>query len=226
VRPRHTGVLVALVATGTLLIVSGLLLAFRQPRADAPDIGRPRAVAAASSGTATAPSATPTVPGPTPTAPERAGAPTGLVLPGATRPVPLVAIGALPSGALALPDRPTVVGWWAAGAVPGDPAGTAVIAGHIDSAADGAGPLRRLLDLRLGDVIQVTDAAGGRHAFALTSRTTYRKRDLPPDLFQQDGPARLALITCGGAFDRRSGSYADNVVVLAAPVTAATSSGP
>ena len=38
------------------------------------------------------------------------------------------------------------------------------------------------------------------------------------DTFAQTGTARLALVTCGGAFDTRTHSYADNVVVLAEPV--------
>jgi sortase (surface protein transpeptidase) len=125
----------------------------------------------------------------------------------------------LPSGALQLPERPTVLGWYAAGATPGDPAGSAVIAGHVDSAVYGAGPLQRLLRMHLGDVVQVTDATGATHAYAVASRTSYRKTTgLPRELFRTDGPPQLALITCGGAFDGRSGNYADNVVVVATPL--------
>jgi sortase (surface protein transpeptidase) len=108
-----------------------------------------------------------------------------------------------------------VLGWYAAGAVPGGPAGTAVIAGHVDSARYGAGPLRGLLDVQEGDIVEVTDAGGAVHRYAVASRTSIAKPGLQPELFRVDGPARLALITCGGAFDRRTGNYADNVVVLA-----------
>jgi hypothetical protein len=132
--------------------------------------------------------------------------------------VPLVPVGVLASGALQLPERPTVLGWYAGGAVPGDPAGTAVVAGHVDSARYGAGPLEGLLSLRAGDVVAVTDAAGGLHRYAVASRTSIAKPALPPELFRTDGPPQLALVTCGGAFDERSGSYADNVVVAAVPV--------
>jgi hypothetical protein len=41
---------------------------------------------------------------------------------------------------------------------------------------------------------------------------------LPPEVFAVGGPPRLVLITCGGAFDRRTRNYADNVVVVAEPV--------
>ncbi|WP_127571392.1 class F sortase [Georgenia faecalis] len=40
---------------------------------------------------------------------------------------------------------------------------------------------------------------------------------LDPALFATDGDHRLVLITCGGAFDERSGQYAENIVVVAEP---------
>jgi hypothetical protein len=143
-----------------------------------------------------------------------------VTLPGAADPVPLVPVGVLASGALQLPDRPTVLGWFAGGSAPGDAAGTAVIAGHVDSAEYGAGPLEALLSLAAGDVIEVTDVAGGAHRYAVASRESHPKDDggVPAEVFRRDGPAQLALITCGGAFDERTGEYADNVVVLAVPV--------
>jgi hypothetical protein len=39
----------------------------------------------------------------------------------------------------------------------------------------------------------------------------------PHDLVRADGPPQLVLVTCGGEFDRRTGNYADNVIVTAAP---------
>jgi hypothetical protein len=36
------------------------------------------------------------------------------------------------------------------------------------------------------------------------------------DLFDRDGPPRLVVLTCGGAYDARNG-YRDNVVVIAEP---------
>jgi hypothetical protein len=67
------------------------------------------------------------------------------------------------SGALQLPEKPTVLGWYAAGAAPGEDTGTAVLAGHLDSATLGPGPLVQLFNLKVGDLLQVADAAGGIH---------------------------------------------------------------
>ena len=36
------------------------------------------------------------------------------------------------------------------------------------------------------------------------------------ELFDRDGPPRLVVLTCGGAYDARNG-YRDNVVVIAEP---------
>jgi Sortase domain len=199
------------VVAGIVLVGSGLLLTLVPPRADAPDLPPPAA--------AESPAPAPPRPAPLP-GPLAAPAPTAVTLPGTPHPVPLVPVGVLPNRALELPDRPSVLGWYAAGAVPGEPGGTVVVAGHVDSAEFGAGPLRGLLDLRTGDPVEVTDAAGGTHRYAVASRTTYRKADLPTELFRPDGPPQLALVTCGGAFDRRTGQYADNVVVIAAPLPA------
>ncbi|MFD2090709.1 class F sortase [Blastococcus deserti] len=220
-RVRH---LLVLVVAGLLLVGSGLALALATPRADADDIGRPPAVTTPSDvpdPPSPSSAATPTAPAPSPAPPPPpAGppAPVTISLPATPGPVPLVPVGVLDSGALQLPERPTELGWYAAGAIPGDPAGTAVIAGHIDSAQFGAGPLETLLELRLDDVVEVTDAAGGLHRYTVRSRTSHPKSALPPDLFRTDGPAQLALVTCGGAFDERTGQYADNLVVIALPV--------
>lgn len=213
-RVRHPGVLVV---AGAVLVGSGLVLAGTGSRADAPDFGPPVAAA-----TTPADAGTPLVPGPAPGPPPPPAAvvpaaPVAVTLPGGADAVPLVPVGVLPGGGLELPERPTVLGWYAAGATPGGASGTAVVAGHVDSAEHGAGPLEGLLDLAMGDPVTVTDEAGSTHAYVVSARTSYDKAALPPELFRTDGPPQLALVTCGGEFDERTGSYADNVVVLAVP---------
>ncbi|HEY0127387.1 MAG TPA: class F sortase, partial [Blastococcus sp.] len=199
---------------------SGLALASASPRADARDIGTaPETSAPAPSTAAPSPEPVPPATVVVPSAPPVPSAPVALALPTTPDPVPLVPVGVAENGALQLPDRPSVLGWYAAGALPGAPAGTALVAGHVDSAEFGAGPLETLAHLRLGDVVEVADAAGVSRRYAVESRTSYPKADLPPEVFAADGPPRLALVTCGGAFDERTGQYADNVVVIAVPAS-------
>ncbi|MFC5952114.1 sortase domain-bontaining protein [Pseudonocardia lutea] len=222
--PRRGGpALLALI--GMVLVGSGLAMTTAMPRAASSDITPVASPAPAS--TPGPPQPTPVTPdhvaspppgsvSATPAGPAKVAAPVTLSLPQAPD-VPVVPVGVLPSGALQLPDQPSVLGWYAAGAAPGQDTGSAVVAGHIDSAALGPGPLKGLLDLPRGAPLQVVDAAGGIHRFSVVSRTSYRKSALPAELFRRDGPPQLALITCGGPFDTVRKQYADNVVVLAAP---------
>ena len=214
-RPRT---LIGLVVAGLLLVGSGLAVALAAPRADAQDFGRPPAPQSQAADRSTAIPPAPEPPQPAPL-PETPPAPVGISLPLTPDPVPLVPVGVLDTGALQLPERPSVLGWYAAGALPGGPSGTVVVAGHVDSAEFGAGPLETLLEVGIGDAVELTDAAGGSHRYAVESRTSYPKSALPPELFRADGPPRLALVTCGGAYDERTGEYADNVVVLAVPAS-------
>jgi len=119
---------------------------------------------------------------------------------------------------LGVPADPAQVGWWTGSAPPGAASGTVVIDGHIDSATTGPGAFYQLADLHIDDLLIITTTTGDRRNYAVTGRRTYLKANgLPPDLFATTGPARLVLITCGGSFDRSTGSYSHNIVVFATP---------
>ena len=134
---------------------------------------------------------------------------------------PVTAVGLDGDGALAVPADVTEVGWYepvaAAGVVPGGD-GTAVLAGHVSSRTLGPGAFHGLHSLREGDMVEVEHADGSRSDWRVTSvaRTPKSAVDLG-EVFTWAGPPRLALITCGGVFDRATGSHRDNVIVLAVP---------
>jgi len=87
------------------------------------------------------------------------------------------------------------VGWYRFGPSPGQ-AGSAVLAAHI--AFDGVdGVFRHLEDLTPGDRVEVFYDDGSTAAFMIESVVEYDKEGLPDELFAKDGPAKLALITCG-----------------------------
>lgn len=130
----------------------------------------------------------------------------------------VVAVGVLPSGALQIPDDPAQVGWWAAGAQPGDAEGSVVLAGHMDGLRrDGA--MSTLLDVAPGDTVTIEDRRGDTHEYRITTRSTPPQESLDPDLFATDGSPRLVLVTCGGTFDEATGRYSENIVVIAEPVS-------
>ncbi|PVZ08182.1 class F sortase [Actinomycetospora cinnamomea] len=120
-------------------------------------------------------------------------------------------------GSLQVPDDPQVLGWWLAGAHPGDSSGAVVVVGHVDSRRYGPGALFRLAHTLPGDVAVVFAAGEARFRYFVREVRRYPKAALPPHLFDPTGPPRLVIITCGGEFDRTTRQYADNTVVTATP---------
>lgn len=148
--------------------------------------------------------------------PAVAGAPpVELRLPGRT--VRVDPVGVAADGSIDVPDDPSRAGWLATGAAPADPAGSTVLVGHLDSATQGIGAFAALLDLPANTSLTVVDSEGAMHRYRVLSRQQLVKADLPATLFARDGSPRLVLITCGGAFDRATHHYDDNVVVTAVP---------
>ncbi|HEX6020872.1 MAG TPA: sortase [Solirubrobacter sp.] len=114
------------------------------------------------------------------------------------------------AGALGIPSDIRRVGWWRDGAAPGDAHGAILIAGHVDSARDGAGAFYALRSARRRDVIRLDT-----RRYRVTSVRRVRKHSLPASVYSRTGPARLVLVTCGGPFDGHH--YRDNVIVTARP---------
>ncbi|MFA9431424.1 sortase domain-bontaining protein [Egicoccus sp. AB-alg2] len=129
----------------------------------------------------------------------------------------VVPVGLEPDGAMELPADVREVGWFSPRARPGE-RGSAVLAGHVDSRSQGRGALFDLRTLAVDDRIEVETVDGERLDWRVVGRTTYDKGELPVDeLFARGGDPRLVLITCGGAYDPATRSYAENVVVIAEP---------
>jgi hypothetical protein len=134
---------------------------------------------------------------------------------------PLVPVGLEEDGAMEIPQRVAEIGWYdpdGLGVIPGA-TGTAVLAGHVDSRTQGNGALYDLRDLQVGATIEIDLADGTTQRWLITQVTQYPKDDLPlEEVFTWAGPPRLAVITCGGVFDRTERSYTDNIVVYAEPI--------
>jgi hypothetical protein len=140
------------------------------------------------------------------------------VLPDGTD-APVVPVGLHPDGALVVPDDVGTVGWWTGGSRPGEPFGSVVVAGHVDSAARGIGVFAQLKRLGPGQVVQL--AGGARQArYRIASATLVPQARLAQDagIFRADGEPQLVLVTCGGPFDPARHRYQDNLVVIATPL--------
>ncbi|QZN85433.1 class F sortase [Cellulomonas sp. C5510] len=159
---------------------------------------------------------------PPPVAAASPTAPVRVVVPAQQIDVPVDPVGVAADGRMEIPPLAERGGWYRFGADPGDDAGTTVVAAHVDSVASGGtGPFVRLVEVRPGDRVEVTLADGSTRAYAVDAVTRFPKTEARwPDVFTREGPARLALVTCGGSFDRDARSYTDNVLVVATPVGA------
>jgi hypothetical protein len=126
----------------------------------------------------------------------------------------LVQLGLQPDGAMEVPEGSDYdrAGWFTEGPEPGQ-LGPAVIAGHVDSKT-GPSVFFRLRELRPGDQVTVRRADNRVLRFRVEAVRQYPKSELPTDdVFGPLPWPALRLITCGGTFDRRAGSYRDNLIV-------------
>ncbi len=142
--------------------------------------------------------------------------PTRVRIPAIDVDAPLEPLGLLPDGSLSSPrdDESNVAGWYAAGAAPGA-TGTAVVAGHVDTAT-GPAVFYNLGALKKGYRVEVARADGRTALFAIDAIEVYSRDDFPSQKVY--GPAQraeLRLITCGGGFSEESHAYLGNVVVYA-----------
>jgi hypothetical protein len=131
--------------------------------------------------------------------------------------VPVVPVALEDDGGMEIPDDANEIGWYSPGVRPGEK-GSAVLAGHVDS-KEGPGAFWGLRDLALDDVVTITHADGTERSWRVVAREQYPKAELPiGELFVWGGESeQLALITCGGAWNRDRASYRDNIVVYAVP---------
>jgi LPXTG-site transpeptidase (sortase) family protein len=121
-------------------------------------------------------------------------------------------------GVLKVPENVQQVGWWDGSARAGEPFGSTVIAGHVDSSTGATGFFARLLGINVGDTVTVR-AGSHRLKYRVTSVRKVAKKALATDsqALKQTGPHRLVLITCTGNFHRDRGGYDSNLVVVAKP---------
>ncbi|MFI5808215.1 class F sortase [Streptomyces sp. NPDC051561] len=154
---------------------------------------------------------------PVPTAPPLAAAvPVGVVIPELQVDAPLMGLPLDEDGRLATPpdSERNLAGWYQAGASPGA-VGTAILAGHVDTAT-GPAVFYGLGSLAKGNTVRVPRTDGITAVFTVDAVEVY-----PADAFPDDkvyGPSstpQLRLITCGGGFDKKTQRYLGNVVVFA-----------
>ncbi|GAB7102555.1 class F sortase [Streptomyces phaeofaciens JCM 4814] len=216
-RSSRTGVLMLCAAAAVILVVS-LTGGGTDPASDSSRPPLPPQITASASPDAAGPSA--------PRAGQPAGQAAGKRLP-RSRPVrllipkisvdaPFTDLAVGPTGQLDPPPAAdtNLVGWHAKGASPGE-AGTAIIAGHVDTKTSAA-VFVNLSALDKGDVFYVRRADGRKARFRVDDVESFAKDDFPDRRVYGDTPqAQVRLITCAGAYDRVAKDYTENLVVFA-----------
>jgi hypothetical protein len=132
--------------------------------------------------------------------------------------MPIEGVG-LDGDAMALPANPAVAAWYQYGPAPASPAGSTVVAAHVDSLVYDLGPFARLADAPAGTEVVLTTADGLTHRYTIESSSIVEKQAVPwAGVFDRTGAPRLTLVTCGGEFDYQARRYLANVIVTAVPV--------
>jgi hypothetical protein len=110
---------------------------------------------------------------------------------------------------------PGSAGWFDAGPRPGEP-GRAVLIGHVDDMAGRLAAFGRIVKVRDGAAIKLTDATGRVHRFEVVGRAQVRKSAFPAsEVYGTSAHPVLVLITCGGPWLGRARGYRDNILVYA-----------
>lgn len=127
---------------------------------------------------------------------------------------PVEIVGLEGDGTMSTPRSFEDVGWYGYSPVPGD-AGTAVIAGHVDSVR-GPAVFWSLRDLRAGDQIEVDLTGSSSRRFIVEGEGLYLSNEAPlAEIFSWAGRPLLDLITCEGVFDPSRHAYDKRLVVYA-----------
>jgi hypothetical protein len=105
------------------------------------------------------------------------------------------------NGKLEAPTDFDKAGWYAGGPTPGK---------------SGPAVFYRLGSLKKGAQVSVLRKDGSTAHFVVDRVARYSKSNFPTATVYGDtkGRAELRLITCGGAFDRATGHYLDNIVAF------------
>lgn len=146
---------------------------------------------------------------------EEAGLPARLLIPKIKVNAAIDMVGLLPDGSMGVPRIPRNVAWFKLGTRPGD-IGSAVMAGHVNWWNGAASAFARLNQLKPGDKIMVQDDKGVVIPFVVSYIRSFDAAADASEIFgSNDGLSHLNLITCVGAWNKRTRQYNKRLVVFA-----------
>ena len=142
------------------------------------------------------------------------GAPKAITIPAINVETLIQSVGVDQNGRMGLPTNFVDVAWYKYGPEPGN-RGSAVIAGHLDTAVDDRAVFAKLSTLKKGDDVYVLDKMGQTIHFRVTKKEVYDDTEAPLDRIFDQGltTARLNLITCDGVWNPKTKNYSERLVV-------------
>jgi LPXTG-site transpeptidase (sortase) family protein len=109
------------------------------------------------------------------------------------------------------PSDYDTVGWFSDSGLVGENK-TVIMDGHYDSKT-GKAVFYELQTLKINDIVTVYSKESKLH-YKVVHMASYNRFKAPLDkIYKNDGMKRLNLITCGGTFDKKLGSYNRRLVV-------------
>ena len=102
----------------------------------------------------------------------------------------MLPVGVAEDGLMALPATAYAVGWYEFGARPADRAGSTVLAGHVDTTAEGLGPLAALRSVDAGSEITLTAIGGTSRRYPVTNVEDQQGAGPLDQIFARDGAER------------------------------------
>lgn len=127
------------------------------------------------------------------------------------------AVGITTQGAIDAPKTAWDVGWYQDGTLPGSGSGAALVDGHVNDAFNTPGVFSELSTLNAGDDVMIVRGDDSKLAYKVVStlRQPLGNIDMNKVLRSVDpGKEGLNLITCGGQYDKKTGTYSDRIVVF------------
>ncbi|PBC70058.1 sortase family protein [Streptomyces sp. TLI_235] len=206
---RGFRVLWAAIVTASLILAAGVWLVREGHRTELPPQPTAAQMFSTSPKATDQPAATPATPA------MSASPPTRIRIRTIDVEAPVTPIGLDAKGQLQPPppDNNNLVGWYQAGAAPGQD-GTAVMAGHVDNKR-GLSVFYALGRLHPGAEVDIDRKDHTTAVFTVDAVEVYPKDHYPSDkVYGRTGRPELRLITCGGDFTKETG-YQGNVVAYA-----------
>lgn len=141
--------------------------------------------------------------------------PTHISVPSVGIDADIISVGRASDGTIQTPPLfDWVTGWYKYSPTPGE-IGPSVIVGHVDT-YKGISVFWHLREVKKGDIIKIKRKDGSTAKFKVTGLKQFDQNNFPTEkVYGNLKYPGLRLITCGGAFDKRTESYTQNTVVYA-----------